>query len=38
MVVGVETLDDVDTDDDVDKELDVEALCKRRVLTNKILL
>ena len=38
MVVGVETLDDVDTDDDVDTELDVETLCKRRVLTNKILL
>ena len=38
MVVGVETLDDVDTDDDVDTELDVEMLCKRRVLTNKILL
>ena len=38
MVVGVETLDDVDTDDDVDTELDVEMLCKRRVLTNKLLL
>ena len=38
MVVGVETLDDVDTDDDVDTELDVETLCKRRVLTNKLLL
>ena len=34
VVVGVETLDDVDADDDVDTELDVERLWKRRVLSN----
>lgn len=29
VVVGVETLDDVDADDDVDTELEVEALIKK---------
>ena len=29
VVVGVETLDDVDADDDVDAELEVEALIKK---------
>ena len=29
VVVGVETVDDVDADDDVDAELEVEALIKK---------